>query len=234
MRSAVCSGGQRREADRRRVELAAAPTGPSLEQLRPGAADDEQRDAAQPVDELVDEVEQAVVGPVQVLEDEHERPLLGERLEEAPPGGERLAAAVSAEAASRPPGRRAGAGATRPSAASRSVIERALDGGVQLLGRFDLGVLLEDPGLRLDDLRERPERDAVAVGEAASLAPGDELGVGVDDALELVDEPALSHARDRDERDELRRPLVAGALERVAQASRARARARRARCARGA
>ena len=48
---------------------------------------------------MVDEVEQAVVGEVQVLEDEHERTLLGERLEEAPPGGERLAAPVGARLA---------------------------------------------------------------------------------------------------------------------------------------
>ena len=88
---------ERREADRRGVELAAAPAGSSLEELRPGAADDEERDVAQPVDELVDEVEQAVVGPVQILEHEDERALLGERLEEAPPGGEGLAAAVATE-----------------------------------------------------------------------------------------------------------------------------------------
>ena len=101
--------------------------------------------------------------------------------------------------------------------ASRRVGERVLDRRVQLLGRLRLGVPLEDARLRLDDLRERPERDAVAVGEAAPLAPGDELGVGVDDLRELVDEPALAHPRDGDERDELRDSLVARALEGVAQ-----------------
>ena len=45
---------------------------------------------------MVDEVEQAVVGPVQVLEDEHERTLLRERLEEAAPGAEGFAPAVAA------------------------------------------------------------------------------------------------------------------------------------------
>ena len=96
---AVSSLRERRERDRRRVALAAAPAGPPLEQLRPRRADDEQRHAGRPVDEVVDEVEQAVVGPVQILEDEHERALLGERLEEAAPGGERLVAAVAAELA---------------------------------------------------------------------------------------------------------------------------------------
>ena len=44
--------------------------------------------SAHPVDEVVDEVEQVVVGPVQVLEDEHERPTFGQGLEEPSPGGE--------------------------------------------------------------------------------------------------------------------------------------------------
>jgi hypothetical protein len=49
------------------------------------------------------------------------------------------------------------------------------------------------------------------------LAPGDELGIGVNDLRELIHEPALSHPRYGDERDQQRRPLVSGALERVAQ-----------------
>ena len=90
---------ERGERDRRRVQLAAAPAGPAFEQLRPSGRDDEQRDVPHPVDELVDEVEQALVRPLQVLEDHDERALLGERLQEAPPGGERLGLAVAAELA---------------------------------------------------------------------------------------------------------------------------------------
>ena len=93
--------------------------------------------------------------------------------------------------------------------------ERVLDGLVDLRRDVVRRVLLEDAGLRLDDLAERPERDPVAVREAASLAPGDELRVGLDDAVELVDEAALADARDADEREELRRALVARPLERV-------------------
>jgi hypothetical protein len=39
---------------------------------------------------MIDEVEQALVRPVQVLEDEDERAPVGESLEEAAPGGEAL------------------------------------------------------------------------------------------------------------------------------------------------
>ncbi len=89
--------GERRERERRRVELAAAPARSALEELGPRSRDDEQRHVGQPVDELVEEVEEALVGPVDVLDDDDERALLGETLEEAAPGGERLVAAIAAE-----------------------------------------------------------------------------------------------------------------------------------------
>ena len=68
----------------------AAPRGVPLVELRPGGADDEQRDPLRPVGEVLEEVEKRLVGPVDVLDDEHERPFLGDALEEAPPGRERL------------------------------------------------------------------------------------------------------------------------------------------------
>jgi hypothetical protein len=72
---------ERDERDGCRVPLAAAPAGPAFEQLGPGRTDDEQRHAIDPIDEPVDEVEQAVVRPVEVLDDEHHRTALGHRLE---------------------------------------------------------------------------------------------------------------------------------------------------------
>ena len=107
---------------------------------------------------------------------------------------------------------RAGPELSSPEPASASSTERASFVG-HVLGR----VLLEHAGLGLDDLAERPQRHAVAVGETASLTPGDELRIGVDDALQLVDEAALPEPGDADEGDELRRPLVQRAVERVAE-----------------
>ena len=90
-RAAVSSSesGERRIVD----ELTFPPPQPGRrdEQLRAGGADDEQRNAARPVHEIVDEVEQCLVGPMQVLEDEDERALLRERFQEPAPGRERLA-----------------------------------------------------------------------------------------------------------------------------------------------
>ena len=97
MRSAVWSSLSGGSAERRRIELAAAPARAPLEQLRPRGRDGQQRDVRDPVDELVHEVEQALVRPVEVLEDDDERPLLGHRLEKAPPGGEGRLPTIVAE-----------------------------------------------------------------------------------------------------------------------------------------
>ena len=75
----------------------------SLEQLRPGGADDQQRHRAGPVSEQVDEVQQGVVGPVDVLEHEHRRAVLGQRLEEPPPRRKRLHPTALTAAGARPP-----------------------------------------------------------------------------------------------------------------------------------
>ena len=54
--------------------------------------DDEDRPAAAPLGHVVDEVERPLVGPVEVLEHEHDRALGRDPLEERPPGGEQLLA----------------------------------------------------------------------------------------------------------------------------------------------
>ena len=79
---------------------------------------------------------------------------------------------------------------------------------------------LEDPGLRLDDLAERPERDSLAVRKRTPLTPDDELGIVVDDAKSSRHEPRLlpipGHA---DERDELRLALGPSACQRTDRTS---------------
>jgi hypothetical protein len=200
-----------RDRDGRRIRLAASPVRPPLEQLRPRRRNDEERRLGRPVDEVVDEVEQVVVGPVQVLEDEHERTALGERLEEAPPRRKGLGAAIHAAFAL------LGEADERPQLilyppCGRGVRDQIGDRFAEL-GLGDLGrVRLEDGSLGLDHLRECPERDALAVGKRAPLTPLDEvLGIVVHDLPELPDQPALADAGDADERQKLRRPLRPGA-----------------------
>ena len=66
----------------------------------------------------------------------------------------------------RPPGT-----ARRPArcaAPTRSAISSSRHQGTQLLARLLGGIRLADPGRAPDDLDDRPERDAVAVGQAAA------------------------------------------------------------------
>lgn len=65
---------ERGEREGRRIELSTAPARSALEELGPRGSDDQERHVADPLDQLVDEVEQARVRPMQVLEDEDEWP----------------------------------------------------------------------------------------------------------------------------------------------------------------
>ncbi len=91
------------------------------------------------------------------------------------------------------------------------------DGRTELPVGVLLVVGLEDAGVRLDHLSERPEADAFAVGQRAALTPEDELRVALDRLEELVDEPALADSRLADEGDELDRARATRPLERVEQ-----------------
>ena len=200
---------ERGQGERRGVGLPPAPARSTGEQLRAGRADDEHRNVPGPLDEMVDEVEQAVVRPLQVFEDEHEWAQIRERLEEAAPGGEGLVAAI---------GR--GVGPSQADERTQMVLDptgllavghRLGDDVPDLLAGNLGGVGLEDACMRFHRLAERPERDPFAVGERPSLAPVDELvRVAVYLARELPDEPALADSGDADHGHQLHRALFAG------------------------
>src|SRR5689334_18183363 len=81
-----------------------------------------------------------------------------------------------------------------------------------------LGVVaLEDAGLRLHDLAERPYAPALAVRERAALPPPVDVGIRVERREELGDEAALADPGDADERHQLRGLLTAGARKRVGE-----------------
>jgi hypothetical protein len=70
--------GERRHGERRRVPLTSAPGGVTLEEFRPSGAENEERHVGRPVDEMIEELQERSVGPMEVLEDEDERGLLCE------------------------------------------------------------------------------------------------------------------------------------------------------------
>ena len=150
----------------------APKVGVTLEQLGSGSAYQEERHALDPVGQLLEECEQGVVRPVEVLEHQHDRPL-----------GGKVLAGTAATRRTTPRGQRGRptptSGASRGEQPPRSGIVGS-DLACELGCGFAGGVRLEDPALGLDDLAERPERDAVAVREASSLAPAHELAASLD------------------------------------------------------
>ena len=68
------------------------------------------------------------------------------------------------------------------------------------------------PRAPADHVGQRPERDAVAVREAASGVPPDVAGEPVDVLLELPGEAGLADAADPDDRDEVRPAVFGGGV----------------------
>ena len=78
------------QVEGREVSLAGAPGRPPLEQLRPREREYEDRMAPGPIEQVLDEVEQARVRPLHIFEGEHCRIALRQALEEEAPRGEKI------------------------------------------------------------------------------------------------------------------------------------------------
>ena len=124
----------------------ATPARPTVEQLRPSRADHEHR-AASPIQETVQEVEQAVVRPMKVFDDENSS-VASALFEEAPPSREQLAPLAArvrfetdeqSEVASNPLG----------------LGQLIRDDGIKLRRRDSRRIVIHDPSARLHHLRER-------------------------------------------------------------------------------
>ena len=212
----------RRRAGRARACVAAATKpapGPASSSTSGRAVASTSRGTARlALREVVHEGQHRLVGPVQVLDDEHRRARSGEALEERPPGGEVLLARglLGLEAEQRA---QAGAQAVAVSP-SRAAPPRGAP-------RARHAVALEDAGGGAHDLRERPEGDVRAERQAAALAPGDELGPVVEAAGELGEQAALADAGLADDEGEARAVLGAASSSSSAERRRAPPRARR-------
>jgi hypothetical protein len=75
---------RRRLVGRERLQRDDRPRGAHLRELGPGEAADEDGRVAAPAGEVLDEVEKSRLRPLDVVEDEDDRPVARERLEEAP------------------------------------------------------------------------------------------------------------------------------------------------------
>ena len=127
----------------------------------------EDREVRRPLQEVVDEVQQARVGPLDVLEDQQHGIAVRHALEEQAPAREEVGAV--------------GVGALLEAQQMRQarlhqpalalVGHESLDRRPQLLPRGAGELLLDDARARADHLRQRPVAHALAVGQAAALVP---------------------------------------------------------------
>ncbi len=200
--------GQRRQGDGGGPGDPAAPARMAVEQLWPGGGQHQQPGPGGLGAQVLEELEHRRVGPVQVLDHQHQRMAGRHGLHEPPPGGERLRAVDPGPL-----------GVDQAEQGGDAGLDPLLVGGVghqRGHGRLQLGldlarvVGLEHAGLGLDDLGERPEGDPVAVGQAAALAPGDQLRAGVQAGRQLPDQAALADPGGAGHGHQPRRPGLDG------------------------
>ena len=172
----------REAAARRRAER-----GSLLGELGSREPEDEDRLGARPLHEVLDEVEQAGICPLEILEHEDRRLLIGERLDEEAPRREEILALVAR--VREPEELRESRFDPVPVVRARDVLRNA---GRELRQRFLGALVLEDLGAAADHLRERPVGDTLAVRRAAAAMPPRGQREAVEVLLELPREPRLA------------------------------------------
>src|SRR3954451_10574531 len=199
------------EIDRREAALRRAPIRAAFQKVGSGERHDVDRTCAAPLQQVVDEIEQAGVGEVRVLEDEDDSPLFADALEERAPGSEHRV------------GR-------QPRFDAEQHQQRLLDpcalfrlgdpcrhGVRDFLARCRLVVRLEQAGTAADHLTQSPEADAFAIGGRSAVVPVGRLGEAVDVLEELPREPRLAYSCRTDDRHQPRLLLAAGRMEKLLQ-----------------
>jgi hypothetical protein len=182
------------EQHRGRADLPPAPRGALLQELGAREAEEQDRDVAGEVDDGLDEVEEGGLRPLKVVEDEQQGEIEGERLEQLADRPERLVA------------RGLGVGAPDSRGDPRRNDLRVRVVGKQRGDRFGR----RGPRGLLHDLGERPERDALPVGEAAT---GQDRGPARNQGAELGGQARLADSGGTEEREERRRPLSGDTVE---------------------
>ncbi len=182
---------ERPQADRGERALAGPPVRASVEKLRSGEGDDVDGPPTRPRQHLLDEVDQAVVRPLEILEDEDDGSLFCDPLEEHPPCREQFVAVA--------PWTFLDAEQLEEGSLDHGSLVGRLDELVEALGQAQPGrgliVVLPDMEPHPDHLAERPERDPVAIAGRPTLVPVDVFTQPVDVLQELPGEARLADPR---------------------------------------
>jgi hypothetical protein len=162
--------------------------------LRPRETDEEDRRVARPLGDVIDQIEKRRLGPMDVLEHDDERPVACKRLEQLPDRPERLLGGTmnlgSADRAADPRSDHLGV----PVAFEKRADRRA-------------GIVSRQV---LNDLAQRPERDALAVGKTA---PRHDPRVVCERRAQFCHETRLADPGRPEDREQVVRPLLDCALE---------------------
>ena len=147
---------------------------------------------------MLDEVEEARIGPLQVLEDEHGGGAVGDAFEEPPPGGEQLVPLESLRSVSLEE-----CGHARLHPAALRIVADQLDERRRQLPPNELRRrIVLDPCPASHHLGERREGHAVAVGGRTSGMPGHGRGHPLQVLTELPGEAALADSGNPGDRHE--------------------------------
>ncbi len=202
---------ERLQIERGEVALAGAPGGMSLLQLRTSERDHVERVVARPFEQVLDEVEQARVRPLHVLEGEHRRIDLGQPLEEQPPGREEILPVTACSLLQTEEMREARLD-ERPLLPVEQVL---LEGFRELVARGGGLLVLPDQAAHPHHVGQRPVGDAFAVGETAASVPVDLFDDPVEVLVELPDQARLADPGEAGNRDQMRSTLLGAAVEEI-------------------
>ena len=202
---------ERLQIEGREVPVTRAPGRAPLEQVRAGQGDHVQRRVPRPLEEVLDEVEQALVRPLHVLEGEDGRVDVGETLEEKPPGREQVL--LVAQLVLREPEQLRQAGLDEAPLVGHGDV--LLEGRPELLQRGRGLLVLCDPAAHPHHVRQRPVRHAFAVRKAAAAVPVGELRQAVEVLVELPREAGLPDPGDAGDGDQVRLSLLRRDVEQL-------------------
>ena len=161
---------ERCKRDRLSVRIPGAPTGATVEELGPSSAHDEDRGPGAPSPQVLQQVEERRLAPVDVVEGDDEGADARGGLEQLADGPERLLNGIGRV---RQTDDRCDVGGDRRGVGI-VIAEPSLD---LCLGLVDAVVALDASQLP-DDLRHRPERDPLAIREAATARRPSSTGRG--------------------------------------------------------
>ncbi len=202
--------GQRLEEDRLGVAPPAAPFGTPLKDFVASEADEHQR-AAHPAREVLDQVQHSLVGPVDVFDDEHQRPAVRNRFGHRPHRREdhvaHLLGVLDVDLRTDLPWgfdtKRAGhqRGDALGVLVRRLLCQQRADSTLKLSEGSVRVVGVDDLELAADDLAEGPVGEGGAVGGAAADAD-DRLGLPAGQLVDQITQqarladPGRAHHRD--------------------------------------